>query len=168
VTTTTATTTSMTTTSGPLSGAHFRLYIRIGIASGGVRDADVPFRSIEPPLADRHPARAPRRLPRRRPGAGRRDRRARRRYARPPRERRDDVREGASDRLSAPSPDRSRCGGRSVCPDQWRRRTVVTSSRASSCSRRDARGRGTTRRRSCRRPRCRTGARRTSRSPSRP
>jgi len=51
VTTTTATTTSMTTTSGPLSGVHFRLYIRIDIASGGVRDFDVPLRSIEAPLA---------------------------------------------------------------------------------------------------------------------
>jgi len=40
----------MTTTSGPLSGVHFRLFIRIGIAGGGVRDADVPFRSIEPAL----------------------------------------------------------------------------------------------------------------------
>jgi hypothetical protein len=51
VTSTTATTTSMTTTTGPLFGVHFRLYIRIGIATGGVRDFDVPLRSIEAPLA---------------------------------------------------------------------------------------------------------------------
>jgi hypothetical protein len=41
----------MTTTTGPLFGVHFRLYIRIGIATGGVRDFDVPLRSIEAPLA---------------------------------------------------------------------------------------------------------------------
>jgi hypothetical protein len=51
VTTTTATTTSMTTTSGPLFAVHLRLYVRIPHAGATFREANVPYRSIEEPLA---------------------------------------------------------------------------------------------------------------------
>ena len=51
VTTTTATTTSMTTTSGPLFAVNVRLYVRIPHAGVTFREANVPYRSIEEPLA---------------------------------------------------------------------------------------------------------------------
>ncbi len=51
LTTTTSTTTSMTTTTGPLVTLHWRFYVRMTLAQGGLRNVDVPYRSIEPPLA---------------------------------------------------------------------------------------------------------------------
>jgi hypothetical protein len=43
----------MTTTTGPLATVEWRLYVRFTDAHGRYHDVDVPYRSIQPPLAVR-------------------------------------------------------------------------------------------------------------------